>query len=153
MTSSSFDLGDLLRSPEELYAAQREQLARAEELQRRIEEVTGSATSSDERITVSFSEAKGLHDLVLDPRVMRMPSADLAEEIVRLVNAARTEAHSQIQQVMNDTLGENGRPDPEQIGEQAAELQRSLDELMRDTMRMDGELTDVLDRMRRLADD
>jgi DNA-binding protein YbaB len=151
--SSSFDLGDLLRSPEELYAAQREQLAKAEELQRRIETVTGTATSSDERIAVSFSEANGVQDLVLDPRVLRMPSEDLAAEIVRLVNAARTEAHGQIQQVMNETLGDGGRPDPEQIGEQAAELQRSLDELMRDTMRMDGELTDVFDRMRRLGDE
>ena len=151
MTSNSFDLGDLLRSPEELLAAQKEQMAKAEELERRIAEVSGSATSDDERITVSFSEGNGLEKLDLDPRVMRMPSEDLAAEILRLVNVARAEAQGQIQDVLNEVLGEDGQPKPEEIGEQAAELQQSLDELMRDTMRMDGELTGILDRMRKLS--
>ncbi|MEQ4207812.1 YbaB/EbfC family nucleoid-associated protein [Actinopolymorpha sp. B17G11] len=151
MTSESFDLRDLLRSPEEIMATQREQLAKAEELQRRIGEVTGSATSEDERISVSFNEATGVEELKLDPRVMRMPSEDLAAEILRLVNAARADAQGQIQVVLDETFGGDGRPDPEEIGEQVAELQQSLDEMMGDTMRMDGELTSVLEQMRKLA--
>lgn len=151
MTSESFELGDLLRSPEELMATQREQLAKAAQLQQRVGEITGTATSEDERITVSFNEATGVEELKLDPRVMRMPSEDLAAEIARLVNAARADAQAQIQVVLDETFGADGRPDPEEIGEQVAELQQSLDEMMGDTMRMDGELSSVLEQMRRLA--
>jgi DNA-binding protein YbaB len=126
-------------------------LAKAEQLQQRVGEITGTATSEDERITVSFNETTGVEELKLDPRVMRMPSEDLAAEIARLVNAARADAQAQIQVVLDETFGADGRPDPEEIGEQVAELQQSLDEMMGDTMRMDGELSSVLEQMRRLA--
>lgn len=151
--SESFDLGELLRNPEEILAAQREELAKAEALQQRIGEITGSATSEDERIKVSFSEGAGLTDLSFDPRVMRMASEDLAAEITRLVNAAREDAQKQIQVVLAEILGEDGQPSAEAFGKQVGELQESLSGLMQDTMRMDGELTDYLDRMRKLAEE
>jgi hypothetical protein len=153
MGPGGFDLGDELRSPEEIFAAQREQLERAEDLQRRIGAVTGSATSEDQRISASFSEANGVEELRLDPRAMRMASEDLAAEIKRVVNAALADAHGQIQGLLNDALGADGQPNAEQIGEQAAQLQTSLDELMRDTMRVDGELSGILEQIRRLAGD
>ncbi|GAA5011010.1 YbaB/EbfC family nucleoid-associated protein [Actinopolymorpha pittospori] len=151
MVSGSFDLGDELRSPEEIFAAQREQLEKAEELQRRIGAVTGSATSDDQRISASFSEANGVEELRLDPRALRLASEDLAAEIKQVVNAALADAQGQIQDLLNDALGADGQPSAQEIGEQAAELQSSLDELMRDSIRVDGELTGILEQIRKLA--
>jgi hypothetical protein len=150
--SDSFDLRDLLQSPEEIIAQQRAELARAQELQARIDEVTGTAMSDDERIQVSFSESGGVKSLTLDPRVLRMPSEDLATEIMRLVNVARDDAHAQIQGVLDDVLGEEGRPDPEQLSEQVAQMKQQMNEFMQDTIRMDGELDVYLERMRKFAE-
>jgi hypothetical protein len=151
--SDSFDLRDLLQNPEEIIAQQRAELARAEELQAKIDEVTGTATSEDERIQVSFSESAGVTALTLDPRVLRMPSEDLAAEIMRLVNAARQDTHAQIQVVLDDTLGDDARPDMEQINQQVTQMKQQMNEFMRDTVRMDGELDVFVERMRKLAED
>lgn len=151
--SDSFDLRDLLRNPEEIVAQQQAELARAQELQTKIDQVTGTATSDDERIQVSFSESAGVTSLTLDPRVLRMPSEDLAAEIMRLVNAARQDTHAQIQVVLDDTLGDDARPDMDQINEQVTQMKQQMNEFMRDTVRMDGELDVFIERMRKLAED
>lgn len=151
--SDSFDLRDLLQNPEEIIAEQRAQLARAEELQAKINEVTGAAKSDDERIQVSFSESAGVTSLTLDPRVLRMPSEDLAAEIMRLVNVARQDTHAQIQVVLDDTLGEDGRPDMEELNEQVTAMKQQMNEFMQDTIRMDGELDVYIERMTKLAED
>lgn len=153
MGSGSFDLSDLLRSPEEIMATQREQMQKTQELERQLKEITGSATSEDERITVVYSEFNGLKELKLDPRVMRMPSDDLSAEIIRLVNEAKADGQSQIESLVQETFGEDGQPDPEQLTEQTAQLHMTMDELMRDTMQMEGDLTAIVERMRQMAGD
>lgn len=66
--------------------------ARASEMRRIREEVealVGEASDDDGYITATWTAEKGFAGLSLDPRAMRMPSVDLAPEIVRVAALAR----------------------------------------------------------------
>lgn len=66
--------------------------ARAEQMRRLREEVAalrGEAQDDDGYITATYTAEQGLAGLTLDPRAMRMPSMDLAAEIVRVSALAR----------------------------------------------------------------
>ena len=145
--SEEFGFIDLFRGPEEIVRAQQERMAKAQELQRATAEITGVAASEDERIKVTFSESDGLRDLVLDPRVLRLPSEDLAHEIIRIVNQARDDARKQLQQLVADSA-QDGLPDPESVLEKMPEIERSVDELMRDSQAMTHQLMDIVERMK-----
>lgn len=149
----SDDFGDLLRTPEEIRAEHQAELQKAEDLQLKIGEIVGTASSEDERIRVVFSEVDGIRELTVDPRAMRLPSDELAEEVKRLTNAAKSDGQAQIQKLLDETFNDGAAPDPAEVGEQVAELREMLDGFMQDTMRMDGELTGIFDRMRRMAGD
>lgn len=145
--SEEFGFIDLFRGPEEIVRAQQERMAKAQELQRATAEITGVAASEDERIKVTFSESDGLRNLVLDPRVLRLPSEDLAHEIIRIVNQARDDARKQLQQLVADSA-QDGLPDPESVLEKMPEIERSVDELMRDSQAMTHQLMDIVERMK-----
>ncbi|MGH3486394.1 MAG: YbaB/EbfC family nucleoid-associated protein [Actinopolymorphaceae bacterium] len=152
MTLESWDFNDLLRNPEEIVAAQRQNLERAEEMERRIAEVSGSATSEDERITVTYSETNGIESITLDPRVMRMPSEDLAAAVAQVANAARMDTREQMQRVVDETIGEQGQPDLAELATNAAQVEAAMNEFMRDTMTMEGDLQSAIARMKRMAE-
>lgn len=76
--------------------------ARAEEMRRIRDEVAalqGEATDDAELITATYSAEKGFDGLTLDPRAMRMPSTDLAAEIVRLSGLAREDFEAKRREV------------------------------------------------------
>lgn len=145
--SGYFDLPDLFTDPEAFQRAQQERLAQANDLQRQVQETVGTAKSDDERIVVSYSEGKGIDELTLDPRVLRLPSEELAAEIKRLANAARDDARRQLGESFQGTFG-----DPNELVEQLPEVERSVDEMMRDTHHMRDELMSILERMRKMTD-
>jgi DNA-binding protein YbaB len=145
--SEYFDLPDLFGSPEEFQRAQEERLGKLAELQQKIAEATGTARSEDDRIVVTYSEGNGVEEIRFDPRVMRMPSEDLAAEVARLVNEARADARRQMQQLVSETFGE-----PTAIVDQLPEFQRTVDEVLRDTHQMRDQLDVLLDRMRKMTE-
>lgn len=150
MALESADFNELLRDPEEIVASQREQLARVHEMERRIAELTGSATSADKRISVTYSETNGVESITLDPRVMRMPSEDFAAELARVVNAARTDMREQAERVIEETIGNDGRPDLEELAVDVTQIEATMNEFMRDTQAMEGELQNAIERMKQM---
>lgn len=98
-------------------------------------------------IVVTYSEGNGVEEIRFDPRVMRMPSEDLAAEVARLVNEARADARRQMQQLVSETFGE-----PTAIVDQLPEFQRTVDEVLRDTHQMRDQLDVLLDRMRKMTE-
>lgn len=73
-------------------AASSDPAGRAEELRRIREEVAslvGEASDDEGYVTATWTAEKGFAGLTLDPRAMRMPSMDLAAEIVRVTQLAR----------------------------------------------------------------
>lgn len=148
------DLGfaDLFRSPEEIAQAHQDRLAKAEEMRQAILAATGSASSDDERIRVSYSEGEGIRELYLDPRAMRLSSEELASEIARLVNEARVDAQRQVQQLVEEAAQHGTLPDPNAIVEKMPEIERSVDELVRDSHEMTQQLMAIVERVQRAAE-
>ncbi len=144
---SEFSFIDLSKGPEEIIRAHQERMARVQELQQATADIVGVAASEDERIKVNFSETEGVRNLALDPRVLRMPSEDLADEIMRLVNQARDDARRQIQQLVEDTA-QDGLVDPQTVLEKMPEIEQSVDDLMRDSQAITHQLMDIVERMR-----
>lgn len=145
--SQEFGYIDLTSGPEEIISAQRERLARVQELQRATAETVGTATSEDERIRATFSESDGLRELVLDPRVLRLPSEDLANEITTVVNQARDHARRQIQQLVEGSA-QDGLVDPATVLEKMPEIEQSVGDLMQDSQAITRQLMDIVERMR-----
>lgn len=68
----------------------RDQAARAGALHRRLSDVEGSAATDDGLVRAAVG-AGGLRELVIEPRAMRMASADLAGAVLDVVQRARAE--------------------------------------------------------------
>lgn len=143
--SGDFSFIDLTRSPEEITRAHQERLAKLQELHDGAA-AEGVAASDNERIKATFSETEGLRELVLDPRALRLPSDELASEIVRLVNQARDEAQHKVRALADESTGE-GLADPNTVLEQLPDVERSVDGLMRDTQEITHQLMNLVARM------
>jgi len=150
--ANEHDLGDLFQSPDAFWRAQQRRIAAAEELQRRIQAAVGTATSDDERITVSYSEANGVEELTLDPRALRAGSEELATRIRQAVNGARADAREQIATLVREAAKADGVPDPQDVLAQVPDFEKTMEEVLRDTEEMGQQLTDIVERMRRIAD-
>lgn len=69
------------------------------EMRDRINELTGRGEGADGRIVAEYRAEGGLTKLELDPRAMRLPSADLAEQIRTAVNAAAEDFQRQVREL------------------------------------------------------
>jgi DNA-binding protein YbaB len=74
-------------------------------LRERIGELVGKGTAADGRITAEFTSVGGLSALELDPRVLRLPAAELSEEIRSAVNAASKDFQDQLTRASGEFLG------------------------------------------------
>jgi hypothetical protein len=92
-----------------------------------------------------------VNGIELDPRVMRMPSEDLAAALVQVANAARSDMRERMQQVVEETIGNDGQPDVKELAENAALAEAAMNEFMRDTMTMESDLQTAIERMKRMA--
>ncbi|HEX6473148.1 MAG TPA: YbaB/EbfC family nucleoid-associated protein [Streptosporangiaceae bacterium] len=79
--------------------------AKAREMRERIGQVIGRGEAADGRITAEFTNAGGLSALSLDPRVLRLTSAELSREIMAAVNAATKDFQEQLIRVGGELFG------------------------------------------------
>ncbi|MEV7329128.1 YbaB/EbfC family nucleoid-associated protein [Micromonospora sp. NPDC093244] len=84
-----------------------------------------------------------LSDLTLDPRVLRVPLADVADGVRQAVNAAVTEARAATEPQIPDDVPQ---VDLDALGERIGRIQS---ESLRQMARFSETVNDVLDRMRR----
>lgn len=100
---ADFDMEKLIRFSDQ-YAE------RAQEMQNRFAALVGRATSRDGRVKVAYTTGDGVSELHIDPRAMRMRSAELAETIKTLIREATQDLHRQINELMAETFGEENSP-------------------------------------------
>ncbi len=91
-------MDDALRTAED-------QMVRMRELRERMADVVGQGEAADGRITAEFRQEGGLTALDLDPRVLRLPSAELSLEIRAAVNAAAQDFQTKVTQAGGELFG------------------------------------------------
>jgi DNA-binding protein YbaB len=79
--------------------------AKAREMRERIGQVVGKGEAAGGRIAAEFTNAGGLSALMLDPRVLRLPSDELSREIMAAVNAATKDFQAQLTRVGGELFG------------------------------------------------
>jgi DNA-binding protein YbaB len=127
---ANFDVEKFLKTTEE-------QAKQLEELQQRAAELIGRAEDKDKLVMVEYSQ-RGLHELQLNPRAMRLASADLADLIKTVTREAAHDLESKTNELLEDVFGENNPMkmlgDPEkalaQVREAEAAYDRTFDEVM-----------------------
>lgn len=134
-----------VRDPEAIARAQKEQLDRLQELQEKIGQLAGRAESEDGRISVAFSESKGVHELRLDPRALRLPSDELAETIAGLVNDAREDAKKQTAAAAQETFGDSMNPQGLLAG--LPQMEASLGEMMKAAKESSNDIAAMAQRL------
>ncbi|WP_345355660.1 YbaB/EbfC family nucleoid-associated protein [Actinoallomurus liliacearum] len=122
-----------------------EYFQKARLLQERMAGITGTAVTDDGYIKVTWRDG-GIDGLEINPRAMRMGSADLAETILRLSHEARADSRRQSDAVMSDLFGTQN---PAGIVADKEGLQESID-MMRDVFTgAIGDSKDLIDRLQR----
>jgi DNA-binding protein YbaB len=145
--SQEFSFLDLSKTSDEVRQDQEQRLARIQEIQEATVSAVGQATSEDERIKVSYTEAEGVRKIELDPRALRMASEDLGDEIARLVNDARKDAQQQVQRLVQESA-QDASVDPQEFLAKMPDIERSIGDLMQETQTMTTQLMDLVERMR-----
>ena len=117
-------------------------------IQDELTTVVGRAESPDGHVQAAFSASEGLTELVLNPRVMRMASVDLAEQIKNVIQEAAQDMQRQLTAQMTRWFeGEGENPmdfvsDPQKSDAKIRDIQQSLTNTLND---LNGEM----ERMRR----
>jgi DNA-binding protein YbaB len=91
--------------PEELERVGREAeetLRRLSGLQERLGAIRGEGSAAGGQIAVSADNAGRIVSINLNPRIMRMASEDLADELLRAVTAAQDDCARQAQDLLAD---------------------------------------------------
>jgi DNA-binding protein YbaB len=83
-------------------------MSKVTEMRERIAGIVGRAEAADGRITAEYTSEGGLSALDLDPRVLRLPSAQLSQEIRAAVNAAAKDFQKQLAEVGGRLFGMPG---------------------------------------------
>ncbi|MFG6193000.1 YbaB/EbfC family DNA-binding protein [Nonomuraea sp. JJY05] len=86
-----------------------QQMARAGELQRVLQDLTGQAQDEDGFVMAEFGST-GLKELVLHPKAMRLNSAELAERIKAVIAEANADLQRRISEEMGNVFGEENNP-------------------------------------------
>ncbi|MFI0405174.1 YbaB/EbfC family nucleoid-associated protein [Actinomadura sp. 3N508] len=134
-----FDFGALANGAQQ-YAT------RSEELRRRIDELKTEAESADGRVKAQWTSA-GLAGVVLDPRALRMPAAELGERITDTVRDAQREFEREVGELTAESFGPNGDQMAEPpSAEEAAAFVTDLHSTFESTLH---ETTAIIDSMRR----
>jgi hypothetical protein len=73
----------------------------------RVSTLTSSASGADRTIRVTVASSGIVTGLELDDRVQRMPGAELAEEILRVMRRAQAGLADRVTEAVRETVGED----------------------------------------------
>jgi len=82
-----------------------QQLGRAKDLQERLSSIVGTAEAQDGRVKIECTNDKGVTKVHLDPRAMRMASAELAETFTAVAQEAMADLRKQTQAAIKEVYG------------------------------------------------
>jgi DNA-binding protein YbaB len=124
-----------LEEHESLLREAADRLERLQEMGAQLSEVRGEAESADGKVRVVVRQGGMLESLVLDPRVMRMASEDLAAAIVEAVAAATEDAVAKAAELMESVLpgvGASiaGLTDPAALGEARSRTEQQISSIV-----------------------
>lgn len=132
---------------EAILKASERQAARSQDLAEKAAELVGRAESPDGRVTVEWTDDKGLAALRIDPRALRLPAEELAELIMATARAAKDDLRTQADALAEELFGPDGDPmrmleDPAAVQAKIEEVQEVFHGTLRDT-------TAILENLRR----
>jgi DNA-binding protein YbaB len=144
MAGSGFDDFDVERFSRRADA----RIAAVERLQDTLSSLVGRARDEDGLVEVEFT-GRGLSELELHPKAMRLSSGELAERIKETVRAASDDLYRQMNRAMAEALGEDGDRtrflnDPEAVLNQVREAEAAFDRTAEDVL---GELDRISRRL------
>ncbi|MBB5074861.1 YbaB/EbfC family nucleoid-associated protein [Nonomuraea endophytica] len=91
--------------PDELHTFTGDFLTTLSQVQEEMAELTGRGQAADGQVTVAYSELKGVHDLKIGPRAMRLGADMLAQTIQEAIETARTNLRTQAADLVTNSLG------------------------------------------------
>ncbi|RFS83615.1 YbaB/EbfC family DNA-binding protein [Actinomadura spongiicola] len=123
------DFGDFANiDAEEMLKRAKQHAAKAAELQNKLSDVVGRAESPDGHVKVTYTSAGGIADLEINPRAMRMPSADLADTIKNVIQDAAKDLQTNVRAVMAEIY--QGQPDsPVEMMQNPAKMTARIEEV------------------------
>ncbi|GGO04431.1 YbaB/EbfC family nucleoid-associated protein [Microbispora bryophytorum] len=144
MAGSGFDDFDVERFGRRADAT----IAAVERLQETLSSLVGRARDEDGLVEVEFT-GRGLSELKLHPKAMRLSSGELAERIKETVGAASDDLYRQMNRAMAEVLGQEGDQtrflnDPEAVLKQVREAESAFDRTTEDVL---GELDRISRRL------
>ncbi|WP_169986086.1 MULTISPECIES: YbaB/EbfC family nucleoid-associated protein [unclassified Microbispora] len=144
MAGSAFDDFDVERFSRSADA----RIAAVERLQGTLSSLVGRARDEDGLVEVEFT-GRGLSELELHPKAMRLSSGELAERIKETVRAASDDLYRQMNRAMAEVLGQEGDQtrflnDPEAVLTQVREAESAFDRTAEDVL---GELDRISRRL------
>ncbi|GAA3812108.1 hypothetical protein GCM10022226_35950 [Sphaerisporangium flaviroseum] len=133
---------------EKLLNQSQQQFARLEELQERTSALVGEAQDKDGLVTVEYA-GDGLRDLRLNPRAMRLASADLADLIKSVAREAAKDLERQTTELMGEVFGEEDNPmkllnDPDAAMAKIRDAEKAYNRTFEDVM---GDLEEIRRRL------
>lgn len=102
---------------------------RLEEAQEKLRGITGEGSAANDMIQVVTDGNGGLTSLTLSPRIRRLDSETLAEELTKAVQEAQADARRKTKDATVEALGEDlwsEMHDPGRFGEQLHKIQEDL---------------------------
>ncbi|QXJ23951.1 YbaB/EbfC family nucleoid-associated protein [Actinomadura graeca] len=123
---------------DEVLRRAQDQAARVAALQKELADTAGHAESEDGHVKVSYTSTGGITELEINPRAMRMASADLADTIKRVVQEAANDLQANIRAKMAAVFeGQEDDPlaiidDPSKITAKISDMQGLMESAMGD---------------------
>lgn len=93
-----------LQDIENLLASATERMESVRDLTGEVRDLRGTGTSSDGRVRAEVMPGGALHDLTIDPRVMRTSSEDASQAILEAIQAATQDATDQLGTALEKVL-------------------------------------------------
>ncbi|MFJ2029248.1 YbaB/EbfC family nucleoid-associated protein [Streptosporangium sp. NPDC087985] len=133
---TGFDPEDLERMTQDAERTMR----RLADVQEELGEIHGRGTGADGLISVVTDGSGHVERVELNPRVMRLDSETLAEELMRTVREAQEDGERKARELLNGALGEMKLPQgPLDVDEIETQLRRSHESFVHD---MEGRMSD-----------